>query len=281
MGIKYSEVKENELLPEELIKTIPSNCSECNTEIEFSNSLDRVYCPNRECELKIAYRLKAMADKMYVQDFTIENSLKIVKTFKLKSPAQALKLFRVEDSYFENNEDLKVLITDLCNSKFKDAYAWEIVKYLSIPDISIIARQLFEGYNSLKEAFEDISKYQVLYVLYRLGIEKSGDTGVLAMAIYKKLLEYKQEILAAQDEFNLIEYNDIIKVYIYGELNSFINYSEYISYMNFLGRKKYIIRLVCNPNDADIIVSNTELKIDKQVKNEDDFMSYLAEIGRK
>jgi len=68
MGLTYEQVEDNELLDEETLAWIPRYC-DCGAEIEFTESLRQIYCPNRFCSFKVAARLESMAKDMGVDGF--------------------------------------------------------------------------------------------------------------------------------------------------------------------------------------------------------------------
>ena len=86
----------------------------------------------------------------------------------------------------------------------------------SLPGIEDTARKIFEGYTSMKEAFADIEDGQALFIANKLGL-KNGDGGIIAINVYKTLIEYKEELIFAEKFFDIYTpLGDKIKIAITG-----------------------------------------------------------------
>lgn len=196
MSISRKDAEDNSLLDKEILDIIPQVCPVCGSEIEFTDNLKHIYCVNKHCALKIAHRLKDMARDMKVDGWGESTCLKVVEGYKLTSPYQVFLL---------ENKELKDIslakkIKAICNKDKRTVKLWEMVKVGNIPSISQVAYKLFNGFDSLSEAYEHIERYQVPFIADRLGL-KDSESSILAVRIYNILLEYKDEILLGEKQF--------------------------------------------------------------------------------
>lgn len=275
MGFKYSEVKENGLIPNNMLQYIPDHC-ECGSELEFNDSLTKVYCTDKYCPYKIAARLEAMAEDLGAIGWNNDICVKVVKYFKLKSPLQVFIVGNMEKEVLEtagNNAGLghlSDLLENICGSDRRNTEVWQLIEYMHIGELSLNSRKLFYGYNSIEDVYADFEKYQVPLIMERLGITKSSETSVLAISLYEKLIEYKDELLAAEKYFKIKKYNKIIKVVISDNMDKYTNKGEFISYLNEIGsdrdksdRDKFVVHLmntISTQTDIYICDNDTDSK---------------------
>ena len=206
MSIVLKDVIEHELLSKDTITILPNGgyCT-CGTELEFTDSLSQVYCPSKECYLKMAARVEHLAKSIGANGWDRETAIKVCKNFKLKSPYQLLIL---KGSHLDEVENFEELINDLYNKSDKELKLWELVKLMGVEKIEKIAYKLFYGYNSISEAYDDIKRYQVPFIADRLGL-KNADTGVIAVNIYNTLLEYEDELLFGEKKIKVYKVAEI------------------------------------------------------------------------
>lgn len=229
MGIKYSEVVVNSLISDEVLKYIPSECESCGTEIEFTDSLKQIYCPNRFCKDKIASRLEYMAKQMKADGWGQSTCRDVCRIFKLKSPYQ---VFLLENVKCNDIPAFDKKIASICDRNKRKVRLWEVVKLAGIPSIENIAYKIFGGYKTLKEAYDDIEKYQVMFIADKLGL-RNAETSVMAVKIYNTLLEYKNELLFGETQFDVYTpEGDELQIAITGGVNGFPNKSEFVNYID-------------------------------------------------
>ena len=231
MGISFEDVIENNLLSEEVIECLPRYC-ECGALIEFTDTLRQIYCTNSKCYYKIASRLEAMAKHMKVDGWGESTCVEVCKYFKMISPYQ---VFLLED-YVKKGGTCNVpafekKVKAICDMDKRTIELWQVVMYAGIQSIETVAYKIFNGYNSLSEAFEDITKGQVAFIAYKLGI-KQIESSVMALNIYNKLIEYKDELLFGETKFKIRKASgDVLHIAITGPVDGYHNKSEYIDFI--------------------------------------------------
>ena len=230
MGITREEVEVNELMDEDVLMYIPDTCPECGGEIEFTDTLKQIYCTNSRCPSKIAARLESMAKAMKADGWGESTCLAVVNNFGMKSPYQVFLL--KDQTQCEGVSAFNKKIASICDSSKRRLKLWEIVRLGGIPDIETTAFKIFDGFDTMEEAFEQIEKLQVPFIAERLGL-KNADNSVMAVSIFNTLMEYKSELIFAQSQFDVYSpKGEKIVFVITGGVNGFRNKSEFIQYIN-------------------------------------------------
>lgn len=233
MGVTLVDVIENELLSEGTIDCLPNNgrCECCDAEIEFTDTLKQIYCPNRNCSYKVAARLESMAKAMKVDGFGQSTCREICTQLELVSPYQ---IFVVGEKGIKCDgvAGFDKKIKAMMSSPKRTAKLYEFVAYASIPGIDTIAFKLFDGYENIEAAYEDIEKYEVPFIAGKLGI-KSSESSVMAVSIFNTLMAYKNELLFGEKKFKIYQATgDLLKIAITGGVYGFTNKAEFIQRIN-------------------------------------------------
>ncbi len=235
MGISIGEVIAYGLLSEDVIDCIPHNCEYCGSELELTDSIKQIYCPNRFCALKIAARLEYMAKAMKADGWGESTCREACRIFKLKSPYQ---VFLLEGHTCDSIPAFRKKVDSICDPDKRRVKLWEVVRLAGIPSIETIAFKIFDGYENLEEAYKDIEDYQVPFIAERLGL-KNAETGVLAVKVFNTLIEYKDELLFGETQFDVYQPTGMnLYIAITGGVQGFTNKAEFIKYINrrYLGK---------------------------------------------
>jgi NAD-dependent DNA ligase len=238
MGITIQEVIDNQLISEDVLNIIPHTCS-CGSPIEFTDSLRQIYCSNPRCFYKVAARLEAMAKKMRgpngecCEGWGESTCITVCKTFKMISPYQ---VFQLEDLLAKgvtcDVPAFEKKVKSICNPELRKVELWKVVELAGIPSIESIAYKIFGGYHNFTEAFADIESGQVAFIANKLGL-KNSESSVMAVNIYKTLIEYKDEILYGEKQFDIYEpTGKTLYMCITGGVSGFRNKSEFVQYIN-------------------------------------------------
>lgn len=263
MGFSYSEVAETGLIDEEVLENIPSTCDGeygCGEELEFTDNLTQLYCPNRFCTHKIAARLEAMAKEMKADGWGESTCLEVVKRFKLLSPAMVFFIEKLPAEKYPY--DLKVSafqtkLANICDPEKRKVKLWEVVKLMNIPGIASNARKIFDGYNTMEEAYDDIESKQIPLIAEKLGMSVKSESGVLVINTYNTLLEYKDELLAAQRHFEIYRPEGRqISMAITGGVVGYTNKQEFVSHLNRKFKGKCDVVLGTVNSSLDVLIAD-------------------------
>lgn len=229
MAISVLEAIDNGLLDVELAEIIPTHCEECGSELMLTESLKQIYCDNRTCPTKVASRLEGMAKMMKADGWGESTCLQVVKSFGMVSPFQ---VFLLQGRECPSVAAFDKKLAEICDANKRIIKLWEVVKYANIPSIDTVAFKIFDGYNSMEEAFDDIEEYGVALIAEKLGL-RNAETGIMAVNIYSTLMEYKDELLFGESTFEV--YNpsgEKLYMAITGGVYGYANKSEFVSYIN-------------------------------------------------
>lgn len=238
MGITLQEAIDNQLISEGVLNVIPHTCG-CGSPIEFTDSLKQIYCSNPRCFYKVAARLEAMAKKLRgpngecCEGWGESTCVTVCKEYKLESPYQVFQLDKlVANGATSSTPAFEKKVASICNPELRKVELWKVVELAGIPSIESIAYKIFGGYHNFTEAYKDIEEGQVPFIAYKLGL-KNSETSVMAVKVYKTLLDYKDEILYGEKQFDIYEpTGKTLYMCITGGVNGFRNKSEFVQYIN-------------------------------------------------
>ena len=236
MGISFSEVEAQGLLSEEVLECLrPHSICECGSELMFTETLRQVYCENPRCFYKVASRLEAMAVKMEADGWGESTCREICKYFGMISPYQ---VFLLEDKVLNQGVTISGVsaldkkVRSICDRNKRKYKLWEVVSLGQIPGIDSIARKIFDGYKTIEDAYVDIEEKQVPFIANKLGI-KNTESSVMAVNVYNTLIQYKDELIFGQKQFDIYEpEGDTVYVAITGGVYGYRNKSEFIKYIS-------------------------------------------------
>lgn len=264
MGITLDEVRNNGLLSQEVLNCIPETCV-CGSPIHFTDSLRQIYCSNPRCFYKVASRLESMAKAMKADGWGESTCITICQEYKFISPYQVFLLDKVVKSGGTSSvAAFQKKVESICDPAKRHVELWEVVRLAGIPSIETIAYKIFNGYNTLSEAFSDIEKGQVPFIAEKLGL-KNADGSVMAVNIYNTLIQYKDELLFGETQFDIYKpTGDTLYIAITGGVTGFRNKSEFISHVKFrYGGKVNPMLMNSVTAQVDILVADNDTNSNK------------------
>ena len=238
MSIPLKDVIENQLISEAVLNVIPHTC-ECGAEIAFTDSLRQIFCTNPRCYYKVAARLESMAKKLRgkngesCEGWGESTCVTVCKEFKLISPYQVFQLENlVKNGATSSVSAFEKKVNSICNPVLRKVELWQVVALAGIPNIETIAYKIFNGYDSISDAYKDIESGQVPFIANKLGL-KNLVTGVMAVNVYNTLMSYKDELLYGEKQFDIFKpEGQTLYIAITGGVQGFKNKSEFIGYIN-------------------------------------------------
>lgn len=241
MPFTYTQCYDNNLISDEVLECLPSECPACGNEVMFTSSLVHMFCPNRVCPAKIGDRMESMAKQLKIVGMGGSSCIKIAETFDMKSPLQVVLL----DTNLQCNvAKFSELVGRIKEATQKPLQVWEFVQLANIPGVDTISYKLFKGYASVHEAYEDIERDEVVFVADKLGLRDSKSS-VLAIETYNTLVEYGDELKTLEKYFNIV-HNDLptYEIAITNSVSNFTNKSEFIDYLNmrYSGKATFIMK---------------------------------------
>ena len=192
-------------LPEEFVKSLPVYCPICNAPLVMSETLTGLHCSNPKCGNKMVMRIRAMCEQLNILGFGEANIEKYIDLYK---PTYALEIFNLQVGQQLGTgigqEVSKKIITQI-NEK-KNFLLWEYVRIANLPNVQTSARMIFQGYDTLEDAYRDIEAGGIEFIRDKLGIQKESDNeiSIRATKVYNTLIEFKPELTTCIKYVNLV-----------------------------------------------------------------------------
>lgn len=190
-------------LPLKFVEVLPDVCEECGSLLSISETLTSLHCSNPRCKDKLIMRMKAMCKDLGIVDFGESTISKFIDYYGITNH---LNFFDLRPGYILSDE-----VSDKVSEKVieqvmkkKDFLLWEFVQVANLPFIQTSARKIFQGYNSISEAYIDIEEGGVDFIREKLGILKDGSVSLQALKIYSTLIEFKDDLLEGEECVNII-----------------------------------------------------------------------------
>lgn len=190
-------------VPERFVECLPDRCDTCGSPLGISETFTGLHCSNPRCEDKLVMRIRAVCRDLGIVDFGEATIRKFIEYYGITNH---LNFFDLKEGMILSDE-----VSDKVSEKViaqvvrhKDFLLWEFVQVANLPYIQTSARKIFQGYNNLTEAYEDIEEGGVAFIQKKLGITKEDTVSIQAMKIYTTLMEFKDDLLEGEECVNII-----------------------------------------------------------------------------
>lgn len=232
-----SDIKENYNeygLPHEFAEILPEYCPSCGAVMEISETLTGLHCSNPKCKDKIVMRIKSICQDLGILSFGESTIEKFIEYYDITNP---LYIFALEEG-MSLSDEVSPKISEYIVSqivKKKQFLLWEYVRVANLPYIRTSAKDIFDGYSCLKDAYKDIEEGGIEFIQNKLGIYNNGEISTRAIKIYSSLMEYKDDLLDCEENVtivnldNVTELNVVCSDQVGGE---FSKKSEFYAYIN-------------------------------------------------
>lgn len=190
-------------LPLRFVEALPDTCEECGSSLAISETMTGLHCSNPRCKDKLVMRIRAVCRDLGIVDFGESTISKFIDYYGVTNH---LNFFDLKEGMILSDEvspKVSEKVIDQVVRK-KDFLLWEFVQVANLPYIQTSARKIFQGYNNLTEAFDDIEEGGVDFIQKKLGIAKEDTVSLQAMKIYTTLMEFKDDLLEGEECVNII-----------------------------------------------------------------------------
>lgn len=201
-----SDIKENYdayRLPLQFAECLPEDCPTCGSPMELSESLTGLHCSNPRCPDKLVMRIKAICQDIGVLNFGESTIEKFLNYYEVSNP---LNIFALKKGMLVSDEISEAVSDNIISQieEKKNFLLWEYVRVANIPGVQTSAREIFQGYSNLTEAYKDIEAGGVAFIQEKLGISNDNEVSIRAMKVYNSLMEFKDDLLECECEVNII-----------------------------------------------------------------------------
>ena len=230
MGITFEDVVNYELLNDSTIKLLPNKCR-CGKKLVLSDSMRTMRCIDNNCRYFVVDRINKL-NKHLELNISAADIDRLSHKLHWLTPYQ---LFMLDLSYEDNVigmsdiNNIVDVIRRIRELKSQEWYIYEIVELCGIDSISLVAKKLFDGFESIEQLYDELEQGQISFINDRLGI-KSSDSSVLTVGIYNKLIEMKEELIFCETLLKIKKYSEkLIRISFCDNNIPFLNKSETIS----------------------------------------------------
>ncbi len=248
-----SDIKENYEkynLPSRFAECLPETCEVCGSPLWLKESLTELQCSNPRCPDKIAMRISMICDDLNIMYFGDSTIRKFMNYYVVTNPMCIFALRRGMLVSDEISQEVSDKIIEQIESKRRFTL-WEYVMYSNLPNVKTLAKKIFQGYNSLEDAYRDIESGGVDLIQRKLGISCDGEVSVQAMKVYSTLIEYKKDLFECLEDVEIVNLKGIKEIDVVcsdeigGGFRKKADFYEYVKsnfgdkvYVNFLGSVK-------------------------------------------
>lgn len=209
-----SDIKENYdkyNLPERFANCLPDICEICGSPLWLKESLTELQCSNPRCPDKIAMRINMICEDLNILYFGESTIRKFMEYYIVTNP---MCMFALKPGMLVSDEISQDVSDKIINQivKKRNFLLWEYVMYSNLPNIKTTAKKIFQGYDSLESAYNDIETGGVDFIQKRLGINCDGEVSVQAMKVYSTLMEFKNDLFECLEDVNIITLGDIKEI---------------------------------------------------------------------
>lgn len=279
MLVSEFKEKEGDNFPKEFLDLLPEYCSDvsdtqCDSPLEMTVSLTNLRCINPRCPRKISIRINALCKALGIKGIGKEVALKFVEYYGITNPLQIFA-WEVSDGGFTPNMSVEASkkLFEAIQSKNTMTLS-DYVKAGNLPNIQSSATEIFDGYNTIEEAYEDIEKGGVSFIADKLGIKgdlklstddaievhdtvtskyqiDKNDTTISlrALKIYDSLMEFKNDLIDTQRFVNIITPNStagkkLLRLVCSTEVDGFNSKNDFYDYMRERYKDYYVFEFL-------------------------------------
>lgn len=233
-----SDIKENYDsydLPYQFADILPEFCETCGAPMEIGETLTGLHCSNPRCKDKLAMRIKTLSSDLGILRFGESTIDKFIDYYSPTSPMDIFELEEGMDLAPDVSPKISADVIAQIKSK-KKMQLWEYVMFSNIPFVRTSAQKIFQGYNTLEEAFADIDAGGFAFIQSKLGLSDSDMVvSVQAIKVYNSLCEFKEDLLEGVRNVEIIDFSNkkTLKVVCSDQVgNGFNKKSEFYAYIN-------------------------------------------------
>lgn len=152
----YTSELSTSVFPEEFLDTLEHQCSTCGSDTMITETLTKLICPNIKCIDKLAIRLTALLADLGVKNMGESRCYKFFETYNVDSPYAIFALEPLEGqvAYKGASQEFSIALYESLN-KVRTMTLWDYVKIGNLPGIRDHALELFSGYKTLEDFYED------------------------------------------------------------------------------------------------------------------------------
>ena len=220
MSIEFKDAINNQLIEPHILEHIPRKCK-CGADLVIDDQFHNIVCQSNKCDYITALRLNNLINYLGETSISIEECFELVRKHKLSQPYQVIQLSK------HGIDKLRTIAKSVQSNEYS---VYQIVEMGAPREIRGIAKELFRGASSIKEAYAYIKIWPIQFIANRLGMT-TDEQLKLAYSIQEKLIQLEKELKYAESLFKIKAPQNIISLMIDKELDNFRDSNELIEYL--------------------------------------------------
>lgn len=185
-------------LPRKFVMCLPVKCPDCGADLVMSETLTGLKCSNFRCRSKMVMRIRAICKDLNILSFGESTIEKFIDYYK---PTNPLDIFALQEGMLIG-EGISHEVSDKIISQIRSKnhfLLWEFVQMANIEGVRTSARNIFQGYECLADAYRDIEAGGIDFICKKLGIPQSDElVSLRASKILKSLMDNKEDLLEGE-----------------------------------------------------------------------------------
>lgn len=271
--IKVKEIKENSIFPAGFLDTLPDKCSSCGAELEATETLTTLICPNKKCIDKGVHRLLLLLKDIGIKDLKESDCRAFLKKRNTNNPYSILLYEPSKDGELYNGcgMDFSYSIYNKLN-RVRDMLLWEYVKIGNIEGIKDMARCLFSDYKSIDGFYNDLYIKGVDLIQDLIGLKVEDAISVKSVYVYNTLIDYEKELRESIVGVTLKSIDvPVVNISIVTVGKPFKNKNKFIEEIKSIVNGKLHLNVLDNvTEDCDYLIwskdGNNTSKVNKAIK---------------
>ena len=253
--ISFDDAIEHGILNKEVLKLTKGFCK-CGTQLFIDNSYRRIICPNEDCKERFIESEQKLC-KYIGFDIGHDELDKINTKYNIISQYQLLQLDELYSSgqISESDvHDIESYVQKIKEFKNRELFIYELFEMSGLDIISNVAYNLFFGFNSVKEVYDEIDKSQVIFINERLGFNNKSIS--ISVMLYKVLENIRESMFYVESMFKIKQYENRVMIAFNDDIGDYLNRTEFMELINEKYNRTFVMVTLITEN-TDIIIMNS------------------------
>lgn len=274
--LKIIDIKNNGLtapdgetynLPQEFLAVLPSTCV-CGSELEISETLTQVSCPNPRCITKVTQRLADLCKYLGILGLGEAKCRQFFECVRIYNPYAIFAWTMNDAPRFQGVFSVEFL-QNIHNqlSSHREFTLPEFVKTGFLPGIQDSAFKLFKDYTSIGAFYADLDAEGIALIARLLGLSQDSAS---VLSTYETLCVYRQDLIIGEKFVTIRQAVKTLNVCISTAVGApFKSKSDFVAYINSTYADKFHmnwLNAVTQSGCDYLICADKEAQTSKAVK---------------
>lgn len=253
--ISFDDAIEHGILNKEVLKLTKGFCK-CGTQLFIDNSYRRIICPNEDCKERFIESEQKLC-KYIGFEIGHDELDKINTKYNIISQYQLLQLDELyNDGQISESDvhDIENYVQKIKEFKNRELFIYELFEMSGLDIISNVAYNLFFGFNSVKEVYDEIDKSQVIFINERLGLNNKSLS--ISVMLYKVLEDIRESMFYVESMFKIKQYENRVMIAFNDDIGDYLNRTEFMELINEKYNRTFVMVTLITEN-TDIVIMNS------------------------